>query len=89
MNANPLDRLANIFAIFVLRHCAAEGLQFWTVRLHLIRPMAVPTYVRRGNIGVRTMLHKAVTIAAIQPKLVHVDIVTVRDWLGGLVSDPL
>lgn len=96
VNPNPLDRLAfDLLPIFIQNrlvidvdpHRITKWSQLGIPLLHVL--VAVPTSIGTRNIGVARMLHKTVAIPTIEPELIHMEVVIVRNRLRRLITNTL
>ena len=87
VDAHPLDWLAEIGVIQRRIHTVAQRLELRAVLLHVL--VTVPTSIRSRNIRMAGYIHKRVTVAAIKPELIRVDLVGKWNRLRWLVADRL
>lgn len=91
MDTHPLQRLLdrafdrNVIDIYT--HGIAQQGEFRATFLHVL--VAVPTRIRGGNTRTWRLIHGAVAISAVDPKLIRMQIMIIRDRLIWLVAYPL
>ena len=74
-------------ALVVFVHRCTQRFKLRRIRFHLTGPVAVPAYLRSGNIRMSRILYESVAIPTVHPELASVKTMIKRNWLLRHVSD--